>query len=134
MASLLPVHTLCLLVISAISADHLERTLDAIYLVESSGGRDKRDGDGGRAIGPYQVHRAYWQDAMRLLGKEWPYEDARDPVKAREAVRAYVTAYQVALGYPARPETWARLHNGGPTGPQRPSTVVYWYRVRGEMK
>lgn len=108
----------------------LERTLDAICMVESSGGRDTRDGDGGRAIGPYQIHRAYWADGTRFLKVSWPYSDARDPVKARRVVRAYVTQYQRAGGYPPTPEVWARLHNGGPRGPEKTSTLPYWLRVQ----
>jgi len=111
----------------------IDRTLDAICQVESSGGRDLRDGDGGRAIGPYQIHRAYWQDGMRLLGVCWPYSDARDPAKARQVVRAYVTAYQTAGGYPATPESWARIHNGGPRGPCKTSTGLYWAKIRSAM-
>ncbi len=108
----------------------IERTLDALCMVESSGGRDLRDGDGGRAIGLYQIHRGYWRDGTRILGVSWPYSDARDPVKARQVVRAYVVHYQKAGGYPATPESWARAHNGGPRGPSKASTLAYWAKVR----
>lgn len=109
------------------------RSLDAICLAESSGGRDLRDGDGGRAIGPYQIHRAYWVDGTRFLGVDWPYSDARDAVKARRVVRAYVTRYQRAGGYPATAESWARTHNGGPRGPAKAATLRYWLKVRGHL-
>jgi hypothetical protein len=112
----------------------LERTLDAICRVESGGGRDRRDGDGGRAIGPYQIHQAYWTDACRFLRVDWPYSDARNAARARRAVRAYVTGYQRAGGLPAGPETWARLHNGGPQGARRAGTLVYWQRVRRALR
>ena len=39
--------------------------LAAIRQVESHG-NDKAVGDGGKAIGPYQVWRGYWQDAVEF--------------------------------------------------------------------
>jgi len=118
----------CILTVNPANVQ-LERTIDAIWAVESSNGKDTRDGDGGKAIGPYQIHRAYWTDGTRFLGVAWPYEAARDPIKARRVVRAYLTHYQRAYGYPATPQTYARIHNGGPKGPQRASTLNYWQRV-----
>lgn len=112
----------------------LERTLDAICAVESSNGKDKRDGDGGAAIGPYQIHRGYWVDGTLFLGVRWPYSDARDPAKARQVVRAYLTHYQRHSGYPATPETWSRLHNGGPNGPGKATTRGYWAKVKAQMR
>ncbi|MFA6244467.1 MAG: hypothetical protein WC655_26225 [Candidatus Hydrogenedentales bacterium] len=119
-----------LLVVNLHPIIELEQTLDAIRLVESSGGRDTRDGDSGRAVGPYQIHRAYWQDGTRFLGVHWPYRDARDPARARQVVRAYVVHYQRAGGYPATPEVWAETHNGGPRGPEKDSTTVYWRKIQ----
>lgn len=110
-------------------ADDLERTLDAIAQAESAGDPNAV-GDGGRAIGLYQIHRAYWQDGTRFLKVRWPYSDARDPVKARQVARAYLRGYQRAKGYPATAETWARIHNGGPNGPKRRATLPYWRRVQ----
>lgn len=130
MASLL----VCLLWVNvSLQTVRFEQTLDAIRMVESSGGKDRRDGDGGKAIGDYQIHRSYWQDGTRFLGVSWPYADARDPAKARQVVRAYVTRYQKAGGYPAMPESWARIHNGGPRGYEKASTVAYWRRVEARM-
>ena len=39
------------------------RLLDAMYTVESSRGK-VLVGDGGKAIGPYQIWYSYWQDAV----------------------------------------------------------------------
>jgi hypothetical protein len=125
---------LCLLCVNIAHNVQLENTLDAICAVESSSGRNTRDGDDGKAIGPYQIHWTYWQDGTRFLRVNWPYEDARDPAKARKVVRAYVTGYQRAKSYPATPETWARLHNGGPRGPEKAPTVVYCRKVRAAMR
>ena len=125
---------LCLLIVNALPQIQLERTLDAIRAVESSNGRDTRDGDGGLAIGDYQIHRAYWLDGTRFLGVNWPYEDARDEAKARRVVRAYVTTYARVKGYSQTPETWAKLHNGGPRGPEKKATEGYWRKVRAAIR
>ncbi len=110
----------------------LERTLDAIAQAESNG-RPNAVGDKGHAIGAYQIWRPYWKDGTQILGVSWPYSDAKNPGKARRVVRAYVQHYQKAGGYPATPETWARLHNGGPKGPDKKSTKTYWLRVKSHL-
>src|SRR5262245_43520697 len=52
--------------------------LDAIVLVETSGQQNPPDGDGGRAIGPYQIHLEYWQDALAAEpGLGGSYQDCR---------------------------------------------------------
>lgn len=113
--------------------DVYERVLPALMQVESSGGRDTRDGDGGRARGPYQIHEAYWSDACRVLGVTWPYRDARDPVRAAAAVRAYTMYYARHYEQPLTPETIARIHNGGPAGWRKPATLAYWVKVRAAL-
>jgi hypothetical protein len=123
-----------MLAVNACPKTPLEKTLDALCMVESSGGQDTRDGDGERAIGHYQIWQSYWKDGTRILKADWPYADACDPRKARAVVRAYVTTYARVKGYPQTPETWARLHNGGPNGPNKKSTLVYWQKVRRHMK
>jgi len=111
-----------------------EKLLDAIEIKESSGrGAATPDGDDGAAIGSFQIHRAYWTDAMKALGKNWPYSDARIPWKARAATRAYIRHYARAARRPDL-EAMARIHNGGPVGYRKPVTVQYWREVRAIMK
>jgi hypothetical protein len=112
----------------------LERTLDAIRQVESSGGRNHRDGDHGRAHGEYQIHLNFWTDGTRFLGVSWAFSDAHDPAKARRVVRAYLLGYQRAGGYPAIPETWARIQNGGPEGPRKAGTLKYYQKVKATLR
>lgn len=109
------------------------RTANAIMAVES-GGDAYAVGDGGRAIGCYQIHRAYWLDAMRILGEDWPYSDARDPVKAMAAVRAYTKHYARVAGVKWNAQNISRIHNGGPLGWKRPATLRYWQRVKAVMQ
>jgi len=104
-----------------------ENLLDAIEQVESSGmGANTPDGDGGKAIGPFQIHRAYWKDAVefdRTIGGK--YEDCRKPEYARKIVRAYLSRY----GKGKSAKELARIHNGGPKGHRKASTLPYWEKV-----
>lgn len=106
--------------------------LNAIRAVETGGHRDPANavGDGGRALGPYQIHRAYWIDAterhpeLRALG----YQSVRDQAIAERVVLAYLTRYAPAWDL----ETVARIHNGGPRGHRKPATIGYAARVTKE--
>ncbi|MFH0965140.1 MAG: hypothetical protein V2A58_14165 [Planctomycetota bacterium] len=107
--------------------------LCAIARVETRNGADGRDGDRGASIGHFQIQRSYWSEAMEWLGRAWPYKEARDPEKAKDAVRAYLerwgTYYEETSGQMATPEVLARIHNGGPRGWQKRRTLRYWRRV-----
>lgn len=123
---------------AAPTPSHLQHLLAAIRQVESGGRADLPDGDGGRAIGAYQVHVAYWTDA-RLPGR---YEDCRKEDYARTVVLAYWTRYApgalAALDRGTRPleaaAVLARIHNGGPQGHRRTSTLGYWQRVLAALE
>jgi soluble lytic murein transglycosylase-like protein len=104
--------------------DPMDRLLDAIAVVES---RDNPAavGDHGRAVGVYQIHRSYWTEGTETLGVTWKYRDARDPQKARQVVRAY-------LSYYGRGKTlldMARIHNGGPRGYEKAATLAYARKI-----
>jgi hypothetical protein len=107
--------------------------LNSIRLVETRGtpnsGRDS-GGDSGRAIGPFQIHVGYWQDAG-LPGK---YEDCRDIDYARRVVIAYWRRYCPQALAERDAEVLARTHNGGPTGAKRDSTQRFWKKVRTELE
>ena len=107
----------------------ISRTLDAIEKVES-GGRTDLVGDGGKAIGPMQIHEIYWRDAVEHrpeLAKHG-YAAVVDPTYARAVVLAYLTRYH-ATG----PESMARMHNGGPKGPAKKATLRYWQNVQNAL-
>ncbi|MHC4355140.1 MAG: transglycosylase SLT domain-containing protein [Planctomycetota bacterium] len=107
-----------------VSSRDLEKLIDAIAQIESNN-RSKAVGDNGRAIGAYQIHRAYWKDGTRVLGVKWSYGDAFDPGKARRVVRAYLQHY-------GRGKTliqMARIHNGGPRGYRKKATLGYGRKV-----
>lgn len=105
-----------------------DRILDAIQKVETGGCKDPANavGDNGKAIGPMQIHRAYWQDAVAFdpsIGGT--YEDCRDEDYARRIVVAYLTRYAPDWNV----STVARIHNGGPRGHKKPQTVKYANKV-----
>ena len=107
-----------------------DRLLDAIEQVES-GGRVHAVGDNGKAIGPMQIHRVYWQDAVEhdpSIGGS--YSDCRDPQYARRIVRAYMYRY-APKG--ASDEVLSRIHNGGPKGHRKAATEKYWVKVRKRL-
>ena len=110
--------------------------LRAIRQVETGGCADPANatGDGGRAIGPYQIHRVYWQDAVEYdpsIGGT--YADCRDEAYARRVVVAYVSRY-IRSGAEWTPERCARVHNGGPKGHRKAATVKYWRKVESFLR
>ena len=106
----------------------LDRVLDAIQKVETGGCKNPSAavGDNGKAIGPLQIHRAYWQDAIdhdpSIGGK---YEDCVNEAYARQIVIAYLTRYAPNWNI----DTVARVHNGGPKGHKSSKTVNYGKKV-----
>lgn len=66
----------------------------AIMAVESSNGANLKRGDGGRAVGPYQMWRVAVDEANRIESiyakrygrnaRQWHYSDRTCPVKSRE--------------------------------------------------
>jgi hypothetical protein len=105
--------------------------LVAIREVESGSREDCPDGDGGRAIGPFQIHRRYWLDAVESdpsIGGR--YEDCRDRAYAEKVVIAFLKRHAPAAWRAADAETMARIHNGGPKGASKEATRAYWVKVR----
>ena len=114
---------------TSVDRSGLDLLLDAIAAVESRNDPGAA-GDGGTAVGPYQIHRDYWADATRFLGVDWSYADARDPVKAREVVRAYLLHY----GRGCSMMEMARIHNGGPNGHKKAITLEYARRIAATLR
>ena len=108
-----------------------DKLLAALATIESSN-NPKAVGDNGKAIGVYQIHRVYWEDASQFdkTLKSGRYEDCVDPTYAARVVRAYMARY-APVG--ASDEQLARIHNGGPKGYQRGSTKGYWAKVVKEL-
>lgn len=117
--------------VSLAHAQPSDRLLDAICRVES-GGDNNAVGDRGRAIGPYQIHKAYWQDACEHDPslKSRPYSACFEPGYARRVVIAYLSRY----GQGKNTEDLARIHNGGPRGHRKSATLEYWNKIEDAME
>ncbi|MBL8722898.1 MAG: hypothetical protein JNK49_02580 [Planctomycetes bacterium] len=108
--------------------------LTALRHVESSDRPNPPDGDGGLAIGPYQIHQGYWLDATAFdstLGGS--YQDCRQRAYAERVIDAYMRRHAAAAWATGHAETIARIHNGGPRGVTNPKTDGYWRRVRERL-
>lgn len=108
--------------------------LDAIRMVESSGNDNPKDGDDGKAIGPFQIHEGYWIDATDYdpsIGGT--YEDCRKRAYAEKIVTAYMRRWVPEDKW--TDERIARVHNGGgPSLWKSKAAGEYWKKVQQELK
>uniref|UniRef100_A0A1I8G525 lysozyme n=2 Tax=Macrostomum lignano TaxID=282301 RepID=A0A1I8G525_9PLAT len=97
---------------------------------------------GSDSCGPFQIKLAYWQDACeyagRKLGGDWKNctTGPNNMACSVEAVKNYLARYgQYCVGKGKVPtdEDYARIHNGGPNGCKKASTLAYWKRVQACM-
>ncbi len=110
----------------------LDAILAAIRITESggqAGGGRAAIGDGGRALGPYQIHRAYFVDS----GIAGAYEDCRDEAFSRRVVIAYWRRWCPDALAQRDVEVLARIHNGGPHGARKDKTLDYWRKVERRL-
>ena len=120
-------------------------TLQAIRHVETGGlprGGLGAKGDGGNAIGPYQIWRIYHTDAAE---KDRNLKDYRKCLESEDysvrVVRAYMARYapkalrrlESKCGTLADVERICRIHNGGPKGYGKNSTVRYWKKAKTQI-
>ena len=102
----------------------------ALHLVETGGRRGAILGDGGKALGPLQIHRGYHADA-RIGGD---YSRCADLDYSKRVVSAYLQRYAPKAWAAGDVETLARIHNGGPRGDRRQATINYAAKVRRAMR
>jgi hypothetical protein len=110
------------------------RFFKALHQVESSGRTGKILGDNGKALGPLQIHRGYFQDASEVdpsLGKN--YNQVTDLEFSKRVVIAYLNRYVPKAVATKDFQTLARVHNGGPRGHKNPATVGYWNKVKKNL-
>lgn len=120
---------LLLVLASAAHAAPQESFFRALHVVETGGRRGAILGDKGKALGPLQIHRAYWQDA-RIGGR---YEDCADLSYSKRVVAAYLQRYAPVAWEAGDVTTLARIHNGGPRGDKKQATVNYAAKVLRAM-
>lgn len=107
----------------------ISNLISALIIVESSG-NDLAVGDGGKAIGPLQIHRGVVLDVNRITGSSYRHQDMTNRAQARAVCEAYLKHY----GKGATTEQLARRWNGGPKGDQKQATAAYWRKVQKEIK
>jgi hypothetical protein len=101
----------------------------ALHVVETSGRTGAILGDGGKALGPLQIHRAYHTDA-RIGGD---YSRCADLDYSRRVVSAYLQRYAPKAWAAGDVDVLARIHNGGLTGDKKASTLPYLRKFRMEF-
>ena len=110
--------------------------LDALAAVETNG-NDAAINFAEDAHGRYQIRAAYLADANAALGTRYTLAEMHDPDKAARIVTAYLTRYGTAwerrTGLTATDEVLARLHNGGPRGPDKSATRGYAAKVLAKV-
>jgi len=97
----------------------------ALHLVETGGRHGAILGDGGKALGPLQIHRGYHADA-RIGGD---YSRCADLDYSKRVVSAYLQRYAPKAWAAGDVETLARVHNGGPRGDRKQATINYGKKV-----
>mgnify|MGYP001256835061 FL=1 len=134
--------TILFLAVSALSSFAADRKidaetrkfLDAVRRVETGGLPNAGKGavgDKGASIGPYQIQRAYHADARMKSGK---YEDcSASHSYSEQTMLAYFARYAPKALESKDWQTLARVHNGGPKGHTKKTTLGYWAKVQKEM-
>ena len=120
-------------------------TLDAIRVVETGGSPNEGVGvlgDGGAAAGPYQIHRIYHTDAAERDTTLTAYSKClSSKAYSERVIDAYMGRYARAerdrlkrgVGTLADVEKIARIHNGGPRGHRKVTTLHYWRKVSAQL-
>ena len=103
-----------------------------VLMTVESGGDINAAGDDGKAIGAFQLHGCYVQDAAEHADLPWVHEDAWFPSQSGQIVKAYMARYatEERIGRPVTVEDICRIHNGGPNGYKKSSTDAYWAKCK----
>jgi hypothetical protein len=121
---------LLLALASATHAAPPESFWRALHIVETGGKLGPVIGDGGKALGPLQIHRSYHADS-RVPGD---YSRCADLAYSRRVSEAYLKRYAPQAWAAGDVATLARVHNGGPRGHTKPATLGYADKVRRAMR
>jgi hypothetical protein len=123
---------------SSLEATAFDDLLDAIRIVETGGEPNEgigAKGDNGKALGPFQIWEVYWKDAREFapdLGGS--YQDCGAHKYSRQVIKAYMNRYAKKAVENEDWQTIARIHNGGPRGHKKDSTLGYWKKVQKQLK
>lgn len=119
--------------VSSQAADLSPRFVKALHMVETSGRLGPILGDDGAALGPLQIHKAYWLDAIAydktIKGN---YSDCQHLTYSIKIVTAYLNRYAKKDIESNNLDNLARKHNGGPLGHKNKNTLNYLIKFRKE--
>lgn len=100
--------------------DRMSRYFHALSMVESSGGVDTRVGAAGE-IGPFQITRDYWADAVASKPQiGGTHADCADLRYAMKVIIVYAYRYEPEAWRREDYRTLASLHHSGPAWRTRP--------------
>lgn len=142
------------LIPSTPAGDSISDLLKALRAVETGGEvfPENAIGDNGRSRGPYQIGRDYWADAVEFATKNagidpaaWDYDELVWSAPHCEQIMLWywgrwcpealaAASDRYDRGDMSALQTLARVHNGGPRGASKTSTLDYWQRVSARMK
>jgi len=87
------------------------------------------------AYGIYQIRQHMLDDVFAVTGLQMDAAElARRPYAAQEAIKIYIKYWALKRNCPLTYETAARIHNGGPRGWERESTLPFWRKFEAELK
>ena len=114
-------------------AQRLRALYDALHRVEASGRPAPPPGDGGRALGPYQIWKVYWIDALAHAPElGGTYADVRSKGYAEWIMLAYWLRWCPGALERMDLERLAVVHHlGGPNPDRDPAEARrYWAKVQ----
>lgn len=114
---------------ASLHAEPPESFFRALHIVETGGKRGSIQGDSGASLGPLQISRKYHADS-RVSGS---YQRCADLDYSKRVVSAYLKRWAPEAWNAGDIETLARIHNGGPNGARKPSTVTFANRVKAHI-
>lgn len=94
---------------------------------------------GASSANVYQIQDIYLDDLSRIYMRIYPKSIKKDKAASEFAMVDYWKFYAHAwakknIGKPVTYEVLARIHNGGPDGMSKATTLPYWHKVEKELK
>jgi hypothetical protein len=113
---------------------NLTNLITALIAVES-GGNDMAIGDGGRALGPLQIHRAVVVDVNRITGSSYRWQEMTNRAQARAVCEAYLRHYVTEKRINRNPTVadFAKVWNSGPNGFKKTVSDNYVRKFEAEL-
>lgn len=109
------------------------KLLDAMYFVESSNGVNLYNEKSG-AIGPYQICKPYWIDAIKFNHQGGTYQDCMNKTYSEYVIKGYAKRYEPQAYEDMNLEVLAKLHYGGLFWRDYPKDCErYWNKIKKHL-